>query len=75
MTLLENSIASFIESYDGMMAIAENNPAALGMARLQEYKGHVQVRSLDKNANWLYGLLCELCTLILFYSSLTGFGH
>lgn len=75
MTLLENSIASFIESYDGMMAIAGNNPAALGMARLQEYKGHVQVRSLDKKRQpgSMDYYAVTMLTLILFYSSLTGF--
>ena len=74
-TLLENSIASFIKSYDGIMTIAENNPAALGMQRLQEYEGNVQVRSLDKKrqVGSMDYYAVTMLTLILFYASLTGF--
>ncbi len=73
-TLLENSIASFLKTYDGIMAIAENNPAALSMPRLQEYDGHVQVRSLDKKRQpgSMDYYAVTMLTLILFYSSLTG---
>lgn len=74
-TLMENALSSFIKSYGAMAAIADINPAAFIKPELQEHHKYVQIRSLDKKkqpgSTDYYAI--TMLTLIMLYSSLTGF--
>jgi ABC-2 type transport system permease protein len=74
-TLMENSLNSFIKTYDAMIAIAVNNPSAFGKVQVQEYKEYVRVRSLDpkRHPGSTDYYSTTMLTLIMLYSSLTGF--
>lgn len=74
-TMMENSLNTFIKTYDAMTAIAVNNPSALGMVQDHEHKEYVRIRSLDPKrqpgSTDYYAI--TMLTLIMLYSSLTGF--
>lgn len=74
-TLMENALNSFIKSYDAMTVIADINPAAFIKPEFQAHNKHVQIRSFDKKrqpgSTDYYAI--TMLTLILLYSSLTGF--
>jgi len=74
-TLMENSLNSFIKTYEAMAAIAVNNPSAFGRMQVQEYKEYVRIRSLNPKrqpgSTDYYSI--TMLTLIMLYSSLTGF--
>lgn len=74
-TLMENSLNSFIKTYDAMAAIAMNNPSAFSKLQVEEYKKYVRIRSLDpkRQPGSTDYYSTTMLTLIMLYSSLTGF--
>ncbi len=74
-TLMENSLNSFIKTYDAMTAIAVNNPTAFDKMQVKVNKEYVRIRSLDpkRNPGSTDYYAITMLTLIMLYSSLTGF--
>ncbi|NLK86410.1 MAG: ABC transporter permease [Clostridiaceae bacterium] len=73
-SIVENALGSFLDTYVTMSVIARNNPAALSQ-QSSGRSSHVMISSIDRkrqpSSTDYYSI--TMLTLILLYSSLTGF--
>ncbi len=74
-SIVENAMKSFLDTYTTMSVIAQHDPAAHSSQLDSADESHVSLRSLDRKrqpgSTDYYAI--TMLTLILLYSSLTGF--